>query len=93
MVGPFTARVSIDYTAGFNVAGVANQTHVGAFDPINLYVAYNIVGGPALLHDTSLTLNIDNVFDQNPAFENISGGIGNGSTLGRFVNLGLHKKF
>ena len=93
MVGPFTARVSIDYTAGFNVAGVANQTHVGAFDPINLYLAYNIVGGPALLHDTSLTLNIDNVFDQNPAFENISGGIGNGSTLGRFVNLGLHKKF
>jgi iron complex outermembrane recepter protein len=93
VVGQFTARASIDYTAGFNVLGVANQTHVGAFDPINLYFAYNFVGGYSLLHDTSLTLNVDNVFDQNPAFENITGGIGNGSTLGRFVNLGLHKKF
>ena len=93
VVGPFTARASIDYSAGFKVEGVTNQTHVGAFDPINLYFAYNLAGGPALLHDTLLTLNIDNVFDQNPAFENISGGIGNGSTLGRFVNLGLHKKF
>ena len=93
VVGHFTARASIDYTAGFDVLGVANQTHVAAFDPINLYFAYDFVGGPSLLHDTSLTLNIDNVFDQDPAFENISGGIGNGSTLGRFVNLGLHKKF
>ena len=93
VVGPFTARASIDYSAGFKVEGVTNQTHVGAFDPINLYFAYNLAGGSALLHDTLLTLNIDNVFDQNPAFENISGGIGNGSTLGRFVNFGLHKKF
>jgi iron complex outermembrane receptor protein len=92
MIDQWTVRVSTNYSSGFDVAGIAGQTHVGAFSPVNLYLGYDVKGS-GLLHDLTLSLNVDNLFDENPAFENVTGGIGNGSTIGRFFNFGLRKTF
>ena len=40
-----------------------------------------------------LTLNIDNVFDQDPPYFNNAAGYTNGSTLGRLVSFGIRTKF
>jgi iron complex outermembrane receptor protein len=96
-VGRFLASATLNYSGGYPVVGVVNQTRVKAFHPLNLFFRYGF-DGPGLLRDTELTLNIDNVFDINPPFYN--GGIGgglfglaNGSTLGRYYNVGLRKRF
>jgi len=94
--GPLTGRVTMNYTSGFPVA-VPGQTHVGAFYPVNLLLSYDF--GAALgLKDLTTSLNVNNIFDKDPAFENITGssgidGVGNGATVGRFFNLGIHAKF
>jgi iron complex outermembrane recepter protein len=89
----FTARAMLTYSAGFPVLGVTDQARVAAFHPVNLYFDYDLQGG--YLHDTSLSLNIDNVGDESPPFVNLSGSNGttNGQTLGRYFNLGIRKKF
>jgi iron complex outermembrane receptor protein len=40
-----------------------------------------------------LTLNVDNVFDQDPSYLNSSTGYTNGGTLGRLVSFGVRTKF
>ena len=40
-----------------------------------------------------LTLNVDNVFDEDPPYSNTSTGYANGSTLGRLVSVGLRARF
>ena len=72
-----------------------NQTEVDAYHPVNLFFRYGFEGA---LRDTEVTLNIDNVFDTNPPFYNAGGGGGlfglaNGSTLGRYWNVGIRKRF
>lgn len=92
----FTARVLVNYSAGFSITGIPNQTRVDGFTPVNLYFAYDLNGGWA--RNTTLTLNIDNIGDVRPPFENQTSttgidGTANGATLGRLVNFGVHKKF
>jgi len=50
---------------------------------------------PPLARKLALTLNIDNLFDQDPPTLRSDGstGITNGSTLGRFIQLGINAKF
>lgn len=92
----FTARIVQNYSAGYPVA-VVDQTRVGAFHPLNLFFAYDIPHSP--FGGTQVTLNIDNIADESPPFYNALGspvsgfGIANGSTFGRFFNLGIHQKF
>ena len=95
-VGRYTAGLTFNYSSGFPV-NQPGQTSVGAFYPVNLKGAYDFgnVGG---MKDLTVTLNWNNVFNMIPAFENHTGGgtpdgIGNGATVGRFVNLGVHAKF
>jgi iron complex outermembrane recepter protein len=89
----FTARAMLTYSAGFPVVGVVNQTRVASFHPVNLYFGYDLSGG--YLDHSTVSLNIDNIADENPSFENLSGGngTGNGQTLGRLFNVGIRKKF
>jgi iron complex outermembrane receptor protein len=96
-VGRFLAAATLNYSGGYDVTGIVNQTEVKSFHPLNLFFRYGFEG-PGVLENTELTLNIDNVFDDNPPFFN--GGIGgglfglaNGSTLGRYYNVGLRKRF
>jgi iron complex outermembrane receptor protein len=96
-INNITAAATLNWNGGYDVVGVVGQTHVKSFHPLNLYFAYDLQGaGP--LANTELTLNIDNVFDINAPFFNgsdISGvpGTANGSTLGRYFNFGIRKKF
>jgi iron complex outermembrane receptor protein len=96
-VEKFTASATLNVNGGYDVTGVVGQTHVKSFHPLNLYFSYDL-DGPGVLGDTQLTLNIDNVFDVDAPFFNgvdISGvpGTANGSTLGRYFNFGIRKKF
>ena len=97
-VGNFTASATLNYSGAFDVIGVPNQTEVDAFHPLNLYFSYRF-DGPSMLENTEVTLNIDNVFDINAPFYNGqppnggAWGYANGSTVGRYFNVGLRKRF
>lgn len=96
--GPVKARVAWDYLGGFPVLGVVNQTYVEPFQTINLYANYEF-DGPGMLKGTSLSFNIDNLFNRKPSYRNTStgtgtiGGVGQGSFIGRYASITLEKKF
>ena len=96
--GPFKARASWDYLGGFPVVGVVNQTYVKSFQVINLYANYEF-DGPGAMAGTSISLNVDNLFDQEPSYRNVAtgtgtiGGVGQGSFIGRYVSVTLQKRF
>ena len=102
-VGDLLAQVSWNHTAGFDLdpaAGVAAplQTNVGAFNVVNLFFRYE-VKGQGVFSDLDLTLNVDNILDQDPPeFRGVTStagarGYANGNTLGRFVQFGIEKRF
>ena len=83
---------TVNYSAGFDVVAMPAGAMPGGFHPVNIYLGYDFKD-QGLLHDTTVSLNVDNLLDENPAFENVTGNIGDsGSTVGRFVNFGVHKK-
>jgi iron complex outermembrane recepter protein len=71
------------------------QDRVGAFNTVNLFFKYAVPGDSALLKDLEFTLNVNNVFDQDPPILRAIGGSGyaNGFTLGRLIQFGISKKF
>jgi iron complex outermembrane receptor protein len=89
----FTMSATANYTPGYALVGVTNQTSYGSFMPVNLFFKYDFG------HDLVGTLNIDNVLDTKVPFANVSGGISSSagflqaSTIGRFVNFGISKRF
>jgi len=94
--GHFTGTATLNYSAGFDVTGAAPQTHVDSFHPVNLALVYNF-DGRSWGRDLTLSLNVDNVFDEKAQFINSApsafGALSNGFTLGRFVNIGVRKHF
>lgn len=96
--GPFKARVTWDYLGGYPVLGVVNQTRVESFQSVNLYASYNFTE-QGILGGTTLSLNVDNLFDEEPSYINRAtgtgqiGGVGQGSFIGRFFSVSLEKKF
>ncbi|HEX7034451.1 MAG TPA: TonB-dependent receptor [Pseudomonadales bacterium] len=92
----FRGSATMNYSAGYDVVGAGDQDDTGAFSPVNLALTYEFDGSSAWNEGLSLTLNVDNVFDEEVPFLNAAPGSGvpvNGSTIGRFVNLGLRKQF
>jgi iron complex outermembrane receptor protein len=98
-LGPVLAQATWQYTQGFAVAPTATaleQSHVDAFSVINLAFQYTPEGN-GLWQGVTLNLNIDNVFDKDPPLYN--GNLSSntpgyyGFTLGRFIQLGIKKKF
>jgi iron complex outermembrane recepter protein len=73
------------------------QDRVGAFNTVNLFFKYDVPSESALLNDLSLSLNINNLFDQDPSVYRLIGastpGYANGFTLGRLIQFGIQKKF
>jgi iron complex outermembrane receptor protein len=93
-IGAFTARVTLNYSAGYTSTTTAGQTHIGAFSPVNLYASYDLSEVAHYLNNATIGINVNNLFDQDPPFaNNTTGGTANGSTLGRFVEFSLSKKF
>jgi iron complex outermembrane receptor protein len=95
-IGDFRAQATWNRSAGFDVQRTANlpQDQVEEFNTVDLFFRYN-VSGPGLLNDVALTLNVNNVADEEPPQYLLSGADGytNGFTVGRLFILGVSKKF
>ncbi|HEX7856295.1 MAG TPA: TonB-dependent receptor [Sphingobium sp.] len=97
-VGGLTATATLSHSAGYNLstplisAAFGTQTKVGAFNPVDLFFAYD-VAGEGVFKDLSFTLNINNIANEDPPFYNLGTGTTNGTTLGRLVQFGVRKKF
>ncbi|WP_447728278.1 TonB-dependent receptor [Sphingomonas koreensis] len=89
-VGDFTTRATLNHRGGYPMLGVAPQTRVGSFNTVDLFFAYDLGG---VLKNSMLTVNVDNVFDQDPPYLNNSTGYTNGFSLGRLVSFGVRTKF
>lgn len=90
--GPLKARITWDRLGGFPVQNVTNQFTVNAFQTVNLSLGYEFEY-QGIFSGTRIGLNLDNAFDAKPSYRNQAGGIGNGSTVGRMLNISLEKKF
>ena len=95
----FRAQVDWDHTSGYRLnpaLGVnPSQTHVDAYDAVNLFFRYDF-DGPGLAKGLALTLGINNVFDADPPVYKLNGGTGfspNIRTVGRLVQFGIGKQF
>ncbi|WP_265269957.1 TonB-dependent receptor domain-containing protein [Sphingomonas lycopersici] len=92
-VGGLTGRVTYNYRGGYPILGLINQDYVKSLQITDLYVGYELPArGP--LANTTLTLNVQNLFDANPPYANVAGNslaaVG-GATLGRLFLLGIRK--
>jgi iron complex outermembrane receptor protein len=102
-IGALRSQISLSHSHGYDLdpaVGVdTTQTHVKSFNVVDLFFKYDVPGEGAF-RDLSLTLNINNVFDQDPpvyllanSLQVQSNGYVNGSTLGRLIQFGVEKKF
>jgi iron complex outermembrane receptor protein len=107
--GPLSGRLSMNYSPGFRVNPgtlsykLYNQTRMGSFHPVNLYVAYDLDNVASWGSGARVGLTINNIGDEDPPIyleggnaTTTNGGqriTGNGSTLGRYFVLSLQKKF
>lgn len=101
-VGAFRAQAIWNHTGGFAVdptSTVPVQTRISAYNTVNLFFKYDVPGESLVLKDLSVTLNVGNVFDQDPPvslrsqIQRESNGYANGFTLGRMFTFGVSKKF
>lgn len=93
----FRAQATWNHTPGYDrSANAAGQKKVSDFNIVNLYFQYDF-GGQDLTKDLTLSLNLGNIFDEEPPVFLDSGqpGYQPGATftLGRMVQLGVSKKF
>jgi iron complex outermembrane receptor protein len=73
------------------------QSHYDAFNTVDLFFKYDFDGEGAT-KDLALTLGVNNLFDADPPVRFVGGtlpfvGYNNGSTIGRFIQVGFSKKF
>lgn len=99
-VGALRAQATWNHTGGYRIAptnSVPVQDRVGAFNTVNLFFKYDVPGDSVLLKDLSFTVNVNNLFDQDPPLlrRNLPSELGfaNGFTFGRMVILGVSKRF
>jgi iron complex outermembrane receptor protein len=99
-IGAFRAQATVNHTDGYNITPTASipvQKRVGAFDTVDLFFKYDVLGESVLLRDLSFTVNIDNVFNAKPPVLRRNNpaelGFANGFTFGRMFIVGVSKKF
>lgn len=98
--GPFDGRITVRHNAGFDIpAGtVPGQSHVASYTVADIYAGVDL-GETVGLKETTLSLSILNLFNQDPPYfggQALSGNLGgyaNGGTLGRTIGLGIQTKF
>jgi iron complex outermembrane recepter protein len=93
-IGNFRFSTTLLHTGGFGLpANATTQTRVSAFNTVDAFASYSFKG-ESLLKDTELTLNVTNLFNVRPPVNlTAATGYSFGSILGRYVQLGLKKKF
>lgn len=79
----------VNHSAGYDAT---STTDVDGFTTVDLSARYTIPGD-GWRKDTVLTLNVDNLFDEDPPYFDDIDGYANGSTLGQVVYVGLRQKF
>jgi len=99
-VGNLLAQVVWNHSQGYNITPTATnlqQSHVDSFNVFNLFLQYKVPGESRIAKDLTLSLNVDNLFDQDPPLfrgqATTFNGFANGFTLGRLVRLGVSKRF
>jgi iron complex outermembrane recepter protein len=99
-IGSFRAQASVNHRGGFDIVPLMTdpvQDRVGSFTTVDLFFKYDVPGESALLRDLSFTLNVKNVFDEDPPVFFGTGpnenGFANGFTLGRMFVFGVKKAF
>ncbi|WP_438851830.1 TonB-dependent receptor plug domain-containing protein [Brevundimonas nasdae] len=90
--GAFAGELTVNHNSSADVTNVVGQNKIDSFTTVNLFGSYDL-GLSGAFSDTTVTLNIDNLFDEEPPYYNAIGGTANGSTLGRVVSIGLRKTF
>jgi iron complex outermembrane receptor protein len=95
------AQATWNHTSGYAFSPILTaisptiQTHVDAFDAVNLFFLYAL-DGPGLAKGLTVTFGVTNVFDANPPIYKSNGGDGfapNIRTLGRVTQFGVVKQF
>ena len=99
-VGNLLAQVVWNHSQGYNITPTATnlqQSRVDSFNVFNLFLQYKVPGESRIAKDLTLSLNVDNLFDQDPPLfrgqASTFNGFANGFTLGRLVRLGVSKRF
>lgn len=99
-IGGFQAQAALSHRSGYGLpspVGIPAQTSVSGFNLVDLYFRQELKGH-GVLGNMSISLNIDNVFNQNPPeYRGVSSlgglqGFINGFTVGRVFQFGLKKK-
>lgn len=98
VIGNLRAQATFNHLGGYDVAPLASnlgQDKIDDFNVINAFAQYDFKGD-GLTRDLSLTLNIDNVFDEDPppyrGVLNSLDGYAVG-TIGRVIQVGVSKAF
>lgn len=107
-IGNLTASATWTHLQGYTLtqpvgynnpgAGFVQQTRLGSFNTIDLFFRYDLKG-EGFTKDLAFTLNVNNLFDQDPPLyigsNQVAGRLGydNGATLGRLFQFGVSKKF
>ena len=99
-VGNLRGQMIWNHSQGYDILPTASngqQSHVKSFNVFNLFFQYKVPGESTIAKDLVFTLNVDNVFDQDPPLfrgqASTFNGFTNGFTLGRLVRLGVSKRF
>jgi len=99
-VGNLRAQGTWNFSQGFDIVPTIQnlqQDHVVSYNVFNLFFQYKVPGDSDIAKDLTFSLNVDNVFDQDPPVYRGSTatffGFGNGFTLGRLIRFGVSKKF
>lgn len=93
----FRGQLTWSHRGGYRLGTAAQlgQTRVGSFNPIDLFMQYDLEQGS--LPPITLSLGVDNMFNSAPpiyrANSNTGSGYANGSPLGRVFHLGASVKF
>ena len=95
-IGNFRAQLDYNYLDGYDVEETPTrpQSHVGAFETVDLYLRYAFDGND-WRENMTVTMNVSNLLDASPPEyrENGDNGYDNGFTLGRVFKVGLSKEF
>ncbi|QJU58310.1 TonB-dependent receptor [Sphingomonas sp. AP4-R1] len=92
-IGGANLLLAYNYVGGFTNLGVAAQPRVKAFKTLDLVASYEIKSD-SFLNGLELTLNIDNLTDQDPPIRFSGNGYSTVSNpLGRTFTFGVRKKF
>ena len=79
----------INHTAGYDAS---DNVSVDGFTTVDLSGRLTLPGN-GWRDDTILSINVDNLFDEDPPYFDDIDGYANGSTLGQVVYLGIRQKF